>query len=276
MATNATTVSRRRVGSRLRRAREAAGYTTTQVAARLGVSQPGVSRIERGHAGVKPPQLDMLVELYGIDDKGRDELADLSQRQERGWWTRFASVLRPGYYSYCAYESEASRITTWEPTLIPGYLQTEGYYRAMMAGAGGLSASAEHVEKLLAVRLERQAHLAVTRPHIETIIGEPVLRWVVGGTDVMTEQLDRLLEATREHTVRVVPFYRGADIAGIGGITVLGYEDLEDVVWGDTVAGDSCIEDDRPDQCIAAVEHLRSAALGEVASRDLIRAAREG
>lgn len=270
----ATTVSRRRLGNRLRSARVSANFTAAQVAAALDVSHSTIIRMEKGQVGVRPDQLDRLVGMYGVIDQA-DELVELNRKQEKGWWTRYASVLQPGYYAYVSFEAEADEITTWEPTLVPGFLQTEAYYRAMMRGAGGAVIPESRVEALLEVRLERQRHLEATDPAIEVVIGEPVLHWVVGDLEVMTEQRRKLLEAADRMSIRVVPFQRGADIAGFGGITVLRYSDGLEVVWGETVAGDSALEEDRSDLCLAAVEHLRSAALDEAGSLEMLKQALE-
>lgn len=49
---------------RLRRARAEAGLSQTQVAGKLGLSQPLVSRIEAGERKIDPIELAMLCRLY--------------------------------------------------------------------------------------------------------------------------------------------------------------------------------------------------------------------
>ncbi|MGW2997397.1 helix-turn-helix domain-containing protein, partial [Streptomyces sp. NPDC001193] len=53
-ATVNPTVSRRRLGSELRRLREISGMTTQQVTERLLISQPKISLLENGRRVIKP------------------------------------------------------------------------------------------------------------------------------------------------------------------------------------------------------------------------------
>lgn len=50
---------------RLRKAREHAGVTQQQVADRLGLVQPLVSRIEAGERKIDPVEFEELCKLYG-------------------------------------------------------------------------------------------------------------------------------------------------------------------------------------------------------------------
>lgn len=269
----ATTVSRRRLGNRLRLARESAQLTAAQVASKLGVSQPTVTRMERGQVGVRARDLAMLLDLYQAEDKEREELLEFGRERERGWWTKYASVLRPGYYAYTSFEAEADEIWDWQSVIVPGHLQTEGYVRALMSGAGPMAS--EEPERLIEVRMERQRHLAKTRPQMRVVLDESVLHRVVGSQQVMAEQLHRLVEVARApHVViQVLPYGQGATAAGLGEFTVLSYADGMQVVWGDTVTGDSCLEEEKPHLCIVAFDHLRKTALPPAASLAMLEQA---
>src|SRR5207249_12313609 len=59
----------RRVGSELRRLREAAGVTTAQAAELLSCSPAKISRIENGIVSVRVVDLRLLLDRYGDEDR---------------------------------------------------------------------------------------------------------------------------------------------------------------------------------------------------------------
>lgn len=63
-------------------------------------------------------------------------------------------------------------------------------------------ASADQADKRVQLRMERQARLSSDDPlRLWVILGEPALRYQVGGLPAMREQLQRLLEVgDRPHT----------------------------------------------------------------------------
>src|SRR5438132_6711023 len=68
----------------LRALREAAGpggtkMVQTEAAARSGVSQPMIARIERGQRVPKPVQVEALCKAYGAPSKDRERLASLAE-----------------------------------------------------------------------------------------------------------------------------------------------------------------------------------------------------
>lgn len=61
-----TEQERRRLGERLRQAREQAGLTQTEAALRLGVTQATISRFETGERGMELAEMLVLARFYGI------------------------------------------------------------------------------------------------------------------------------------------------------------------------------------------------------------------
>ncbi len=112
----------------------------------------------------------------------------------------------PWFRPWAELEQDAISIRSYQPLLVPGLLQTEGYARAVLA-TGGLLAPAE-VERLVASRLQRQSILtAAVPPQLIAVIDEMVLRRLVGDRAVMAGQLAHLAAmAELEHVqVRVIP-----------------------------------------------------------------------
>jgi hypothetical protein len=112
----------------------------------------------------------------------------------------------PWFRPWTELEQDAISIRSYQPLLVPGLLQTEGYARAILA-TGGLVPPAE-VERIVASRLQRQSILtAEAPPQFIAVIDEVVLRRLVGDRAVMAGQLAHLAAmAELEHVqVRVIP-----------------------------------------------------------------------
>ncbi len=272
LAVNSGPTVQRRIGRELARLREAAGLDQAQAAKIIDGDRTVISKIEHGRRKPRRLELKALLDAYGASADDRDYLLDLAgDTRERGWWTRYTSVISKNYASYIGFEAEADEIWDWEPVTIPGHLQTEEYARALMRGMGPLAA--DDTDALVEVRMERQRHLAESKPVISAVLDESVLHRVVGTPEVHAGQLARLADAATDPRIeiRVIPYDRGARAVGFGGFTVLSYKDGMRLVWGDTAAGDSCMEDENPHLCVVAFDHLRSSALGPDASLALIR-----
>ncbi|OKK16096.1 XRE family transcriptional regulator [Streptomyces sp. CB00455] len=239
------TVSRRRLGSELRRLRQASGMTTQQVAQRLLISQPKISLMENGRRLVKPRDVRDLCGLYGIQDRQLvDDLMQLARESGRqGWWNAYGDV---PYGAYIGLEAEAATIRTYEPMLIPGLLQTPAYARAVIAGTIP-HAPAGQAAMCLTVRMRRQDRLNALDPlRLWTVLDESALRRVVGSRDVMREQLEHLthLGAQPHITVQVLPHEVGAHPGASGQFTLLEFADATDasVVYLERFTSDLYLE----------------------------------
>ena len=145
-ATPSPTARARRLRHELRRLREEAGLTHTEVAHRLEWSPSKLSRIENGQSRVNTGDVADLLGIYGVSDETtREALIQLAREaRRRGWWTRYTDVLGSG--TYIGLEAEASAIQTYESQFVPGLLQTEDYARAVISG-GQVRPDPETVER---------------------------------------------------------------------------------------------------------------------------------
>ncbi|MGW2681298.1 helix-turn-helix domain-containing protein [Streptomyces sp. NPDC001436] len=240
------TVSRRRLGSELRRLRQASGMTTRQVAERLLISQPKISLLENGRRLIKPRDVRDLCRLYGVQDQRLvDDLMRLAGESGRqGWWNTYGDI---PYGAYIGLEAEAVAIRTYEPLLIPGLLQTPAYARAVIAGTIP-HATAEQAATRLRVRLRRQERLgAPDNPlRLWAVLDESALRRVVGSREVMREQLEHLIRlgAQPHITVQVLPHEVGAHPGVSGQFSLLEFADAADanVVYLERFTSDLYVE----------------------------------
>jgi transcriptional regulator with XRE-family HTH domain len=127
------TVRRRRLGTELRRLREANSIKLEEVADRLGVAPSTLSRIETGKAPTRPAYLSEMLKLYGVEDPGqRQVLIDMAREGHRkSWWAV--------YEDRCPQVRDARRpgagpsLRAFESLVLHGLLQTERYARAVLA-----------------------------------------------------------------------------------------------------------------------------------------------
>ena len=260
---------RRRLARRIRRLRESAGITQEQAAASLDMSTSALSRKETGEVGTSVHEVRSMMDLYDAYDPGLVDLA--RSAKAKPWWHAYGITSR-GYYDL---EEEAVSVRDWQPSFVPGLLQTEDYARGVFEGVSVLEA--EEIDRAVAARMRRRHRLHDSEAplHLSALVDESVLRRPVGGPAVMREQLVALLGFIDLPTValRVLPVVAGAHRGLEGSFTLLSYADAEedDVLFLEHAAGSLHI--DKPDAVSTAAstfEQMRVSALNDEDSAALI------
>jgi transcriptional regulator with XRE-family HTH domain len=276
-ATPSPTARGRRLRHELRRLREQAGLTHSEVARRLEWSPSKVSRIETGQSRVQTGDVRDLLEVYGVTDQAAVEaLVQLAREaRRRGWWTRYTDVLGSG--TYVGLETEATGLRTYESVFIPGLLQTEDYARAVIR-AGQTKPDPETLDRGLSARMARQEIL--TRPdppEIWAVLDESVINRPVGGPEVMRAQLKHLIELSSRPntsvTLQILPLRIGAHPGMDGPFVILAFDSPTDppMVYLET-ATDGLYLDEPADveRYTLMFNHLVARALGPDESRTMI------
>jgi len=233
------TVLRILVGAQLRRLREASGVTREAAAYAIRGSEAKMSRLESGRVGFKRRDVADLLTVYGVaEGTARDLVLDVAeQANEPGWWHRYNDTMPDWFSTYVGLEQAATIIRSYEAQYVPGLLQTDAYANAVIEL--GQAVRADEVSQRVELRMRRQQLLYMPQPpDYWAVIDEAVLRRNLGGRQVMRDQLDHILEATKRPniTVQVVPFDR-SDAAAVGGpFTLLRFAepdlpDLPDIVY---------------------------------------------
>jgi transcriptional regulator with XRE-family HTH domain len=205
-------IHRRRLRSELRNTREAAGMTQRDVAAAMDWSQSKLIRIESGAVNISTNDLRALLSHYGTNSARIDDLIDVARgARESTRWSIYKDVATPEFLAFLGYESSASIIRNFEPSLVPGLLQTEEYARTVISIIE--ADNARKIDSLVDLRMERQELLVrQPAPDLNFIMDEAVIRRVTGGRDVMRRQLRHLQNLVEQHrnvTIRIMPFDRG-------------------------------------------------------------------
>jgi transcriptional regulator with XRE-family HTH domain len=267
----------RRLGRELRRLREARGWKLEEAANQLQCSTSRVSRIESGE--IKPRTGDVMELLHAYDvpldgEPGQWLLTLARDLRQSGWWQRLDNI-SGRYATYIAYEAEATDLRNFEPTLVPGLLQTETYAREV--NSVGRETDGAAIEQRVQARLKRQEVLH-RKPHplrLHAILSEAALALEVGGPDVMHEQLEHVVQLARlsNVTIQVLRFAAGAHLADRGGFAVLTFEkDEPPLGYIETLAGELFLESPREiGRLMAVYDHLRTLAMSPAESIRLIR-----
>ncbi|WP_459955874.1 helix-turn-helix domain-containing protein [Nocardia sp. IFM 10818] len=288
-----STVSRRAFGKFLRALREQAHKSTLAAGLRIEISRQTIMRLEDGlPTKVTTPQLESLLDFYGVHPADRDKALELWRevRQQdkiakvqgtaKGWWHGFSGQYLTHFAHYLRLEADTNRMTTHQLVLVPGLLQAPEYRRSLLQ-ADEPNASAEEVERgleLLAIR--RRERLDSKDFHVLALLSEAVLRHQPGNSSVMAGQLRQLIEDSERPnvSVRVLPFEVGMH----AGLTVLSFTLLQfprlpnklvepSVVYTEGSEGALYLErGDVIDRFSEAITSMQRVALSESATRDLV------
>lgn len=274
------------LGSRLRRAREAAGISPSAAAYRIRASASKISRLELGRVGFKSRDVADLLTLYGLTDE--DERARLLALADGantpGWWQQYADVLPSWFEAYVGLEEAAAVIRTYEVQFVPGLLQTADYAAAVTAATSPGAAtrpSDDSVANRVQLRLARQQLLSrPDPPHVWAVVDEAALRRPIGGRQVMRAQLEHLLEMAKlpAITLQVMPFRYGAHAAEGGAFILLRFvePDIPDVVYLESLAGATYLDDQASlDIYIQAADRLAVDAADPATSMEIIAEIRD-
>ncbi|TLG15755.1 helix-turn-helix domain-containing protein, partial [Nocardia cyriacigeorgica] len=230
MSDRDSSITRRQLGRYLREARDAIGMTLEEAAALMEWSKSSLQRIEKGqNQKIRIRDLDGMIEIYGIDDDRAAGLRGLAQQAaEKSWWHEYGGVIPDNFSVYMGMESAARRLTSYQPDLVPGLLQTRDYARVLVRNAFPTETEAEISARVEPRMLRQKLITRNMRPaQLEVTQFESALCRVIGGPEVMAAQLRYLADAgTRSNvTVRVLPFSAGMPTGDqIGPFVILEFD----------------------------------------------------
>ena len=279
IAPGSPTVRRRRLAAELRGIRESKGKSGDAVAAALKWSPSKISRYERARTGLRPREVERLLDYYQITGSHRALLLGLAEdAAQKGWWEDFADTLSEDYQQFIGLEHEATAIAIWHVNVVAGLLQTEGYARHIIGSYSRVEPVAPGmIGRLVKVRMQRQQVLDREGLQLTVVLDESVLTRRIGDESVMYEQLQRLArEADRPNlTMRILPLSAQHTVFG-ESFVIFGFgEDsdamLQDVVSTEQLRSGFTLEGERETYLHRiAFQMLAEASLDPVASKDLI------
>ncbi|MDQ2583144.1 transcriptional regulator [Saccharothrix yanglingensis] len=250
--------------------RIAAKLTLDDAAKALYRTRSTLHRIERGETILDVHLAKSMMDLY--DQYDPDLLDQAVRAREPGWWTTFG-IENQGYVDV---ETEAVEVCELSLLVIPGLLQTGDHMRALFA-AHRLGRTKRRLENDIRVRRIRQERLVDPRNplRLDAIIDEAALRKVVGGAEVMREQLRHLREVADlpNVSIRILADAGGAHAGMVSSFALLDFADpLEPpVLFIEHMVGAVHIEEgNQLREARLEFEHLASQALGLAESIALV------
>ena len=279
IAPGSPTVRRRRLAAELRAIRESTGRSGDAVAAALRWSPSKISRYERARTGLRPAEVQRLLDYYKITGPRRALLLALAEdAAQKGWWEEYGDSLSGEYQQFIGLEHEATSINIWHVDVVAGLLQTEAYARHIISSYSRVEPVAPGmIGRLVSVRMRRQQVLDREALQMSVVLDESVLKRRIGDDPVMYEQLQRLArEAERPNiTLRVLPLDTQHSVFGesfvIFGFGAASEAMLQDVVSTEHLRTGFTLEGERETYLHRiAFQMLAEASLDPAASRALI------
>jgi len=282
--------ARRRLGDELRAARESARLTLGQGAAAIQRSAATLSRLENGQSIPRLVDISALLDHYSqraphaLPDGARNRILDLADiGRTEAWFHSFRDVISSdmtidNIQRYIELESDAAKICSFEPELIPGILQTREYAASITQLFFPLHTQAQR-ERLVAFRLARQHVLR--RPDeplaFDVVIGEAAFRRVFGSPAVMRDQVHALLRISGEVPnvrVRIAPIALSIPAVVGGPFVVMEFPDadyLPGVVYLESRTSGQYVQNTRVLGIYQQLfDELKEAALDTSQSRDML------
>jgi transcriptional regulator with XRE-family HTH domain len=248
----------------LRAQREVAGLTQAQLAKLMGYSESVIAKLETCRTIPSPQhaaQADGALRTPGTFRRLRQAMLNRSYES----WVRALLEM----------EERATVLRNWEPLVVPGLLQTEDYARAMIR-AGRPGDSEAEVEQMVIARISRQAiwdRKDPPPPMVFAVLGEAVLRQLVGDARIMRAQLVHLTEMAGNPriTVQVLPFGAAAHPGMLGPFLVASFDADRDAAYLDNALDGQVTERRNQVARISLLyDSLRSVALSPGESAELI------
>ncbi|EFE74444.1 helix-turn-helix domain-containing protein [Streptomyces filamentosus NRRL 15998] len=176
----------------------------------VACSTAKISRIESGTVSARVGDVRMLLDLYEVEDVDERRLLEKLARDsnKRGWWMDFdaGQPVREILGDFLSLESDATYIRTWQPVLIPGFLQTPEYTRAL-TDAGPDVISEEAADMVVKVRQERRRVFEEAGARFAAVIWEPAITGPMPSPAVHRAQLAHLNRMAKQPnmTIQVLP-----------------------------------------------------------------------
>ncbi|WP_432832282.1 helix-turn-helix domain-containing protein [Dactylosporangium sp. CA-092794] len=202
-------VARRKVRLAIKDARLRKGDTQSQVAEAMEWSLSKVMRIESGEVTISQNDLRPLLAYLGVKD--RKTIEDLVQaakasKQRRQWWDdkRYHGLLTPAMRQLISFEAEATAIRSFAPAVLPGWLQTEAFARAIISPFAHELTEAE-IDARAAIRTVRREMIRQRdpRPEVFAVLDESVLLRKFGGSKTSREQFAEIGKMIAEGWVHI-------------------------------------------------------------------------
>jgi transcriptional regulator with XRE-family HTH domain len=193
------------LGKRLRELRQHADMSGRQLAESLSWAPSKVSKLENGRQ--TPTDEDIREWTRATNSRGEAEalLASLHtlEVQHAEWQRQLRTGLKPHQDEIAELDTKTRVFRAFEPTFIPGLLQTAEYARARFAQSVTVFKVRNDINEAVQARMRRQEILYRQDKRFHFVLTEAVLRYRLCSPEVMLGQLDRLVSFSALPNVRL-------------------------------------------------------------------------
>lgn len=202
--------ARQQLAERLRDIRLDAGLTARALSAAADWHEAKTSRIESAKQAPSEADIVQWCRVCGADREIPDLIA-ASRAADSMYveWRRLNPVgLRRAQESRRPLYERTRFFKAYCSAVVPGFLQTPGYARALLSAIGAFRDTPDDAEEAVTARMSRNQMLQSGNHRLALLVEESVLRYRLGDAQVMADQLGYLLEATElpSLSLGVVPF----------------------------------------------------------------------
>jgi hypothetical protein len=223
-------VARRQLLRRFVQARRDAGFVSRELAAEaLRWSPRKQALLESGDQPIPLKDLEVILPTFKVPEEAWPRWREQAAlARAKGWWDTYDEAdLSAEGKQFVGYEWGARRMRSFDGSIMPALLQIPGYTAAAL-GAGISDRPPEQIDRLLAVRRQRQRALGQPDPlDYQVVLDESALRRPGGDPDTMRAQLNHILdlaETRKNITVQVVPFSAGLYPAQSGTFVIIEFD----------------------------------------------------
>lgn len=197
---NRQQADRRNLADVLREVRRAAGLSGERLAARCGISQSKISRIETGRTLPSVADVDRILTALDVPQDSARQLLALA-RAANVDFTSSRAIARLGLdhrqRDLTALIESARVYRQFLPAIPPGFLQVRPYAERVMTPVVP-SSPARDMRKAVRARMEMRSVLDDESRRFVLLMTEQAVRWNYAGKEVMAQQIAHLArEATR-------------------------------------------------------------------------------
>lgn len=195
--------AREALGARLREIRQDANLTGRALAIRCGWHFTKVSKVEHGTQNPSENDLRAWCRACDAADQVPDLIATVRTIESMyvEWRRSLSSGMKHTQKARIPLYERTKLFRVYEPGLVPGLFQTAEYASVIIASVIEFDQLPNDLEEAVAARMERQRVLYTGDRRFLVVLEEQALRTRVGDADVMTGQLNRLIEITSLHRI---------------------------------------------------------------------------
>jgi transcriptional regulator with XRE-family HTH domain len=197
--------ARNALGQRLRELRVSAGLTGKQLAESLAWPPSKVSKLENGKQTPTDEDVQGWTQATGSETEAEALLASLHtlEVQHAEWQRQFKGGLRTHQNEIAELDARTGLFRVFEPTVIPGLLQTAEYARARFAQGITMFKVPNDINEAVRARAQRQEILYRTDKRFHFVLTEAALRFRLCEPDGTLGQLDRLVSLSALPNVKL-------------------------------------------------------------------------